>query len=187
MSDVAAKTRHYMTRLRSVAHVGVLVSQGYRGSRRVHLDARVHVARPSGLSLGEGARICRDVTLDCLSADGGLRYGQLIVGDRVFIGERTTIVSHGRIVIGAATMVAHNCSIMDFNHGTALGTPMRDQAGRVAEVSIGQDCWLGAGVIVLPGVAIGTGTVVAAGSVVTSNLPENVIAAGIPAVVRRNR
>jgi acetyltransferase-like isoleucine patch superfamily enzyme len=96
-------------------------------------------------------------------------------------------VSHERIAIGANTMIAHNCSLMDFNHGIAAGGPPSQLPGRTAEVVIGEDCWLGAGVIVLPGVRIGDGTVVDAGSVVTKSLPGNVVAAGVPARVIRPR
>ena len=54
-----------------------------------------------------------------------------------------------------------------------------------APVRIGEDCWLGAGVIVLPGVTIGRGSVIGAGSVVTKDIPENVVAFGNPCCVVR--
>ena len=54
-----------------------------------------------------------------------------------------------------------------------------------APVRIGEDCWLGAGVIVLPGVTIGRGSVIGAGSVVTKDIPENVVAFGNPCRVVR--
>ena len=53
-------------------------------------------------------------------------------------------------------------------------------------LSIGEGCWLGAGVIVLPGVTIGKGSVVGAGSVVTKDIPENVVALGVPCRVVRS-
>lgn len=56
-----------------------------------------------------------------------------------------------------------------------------------APVSIGRDAWLGANVVVLPGVSIGEGTIVAAGAVVTRSIPPFMIAAGVSAVVIRER
>jgi acetyltransferase-like isoleucine patch superfamily enzyme len=183
----ASKARHYLARLRSVAHVRALTLLGYRGSTDVQLDAGVRISDPRGVVLGARVHLCRGVKIECLAVEGSPTPGRVQIGDHVFIGERSTITSHARIAIGRLTMMGHSCSIMDFNHGTAPGTPMARQPGRTAEVQIGEDCWLGAGVIVLPGVTIGSGTVVAAGSVVTRSLPENVIAAGVPAEVRRPR
>jgi len=119
--------------------------------------------------------------------DGSTRLGRISVADHVFIGERTSIVSYESISIGRLTMISHGCSLIDSNHGTKVGTPMREQPGFPAPVVIGEDCWLGAGVIVLPGVTIGNGTIVGAGSVVTRTLPANVMAAGVPARVVRPR
>jgi acetyltransferase-like isoleucine patch superfamily enzyme len=64
---------------------------------------------------------------------------------------------------------------------------MREQRGTYAPVIIGSDCWLGAGVVVLKGVTIGNGTMIGAGAVVTDDVPEYTIAAGVPAKVIRER
>jgi acetyltransferase-like isoleucine patch superfamily enzyme len=131
--------------------------------------------------------ISRDVKIECLTMAGRAEAGMVVIGDRVFIGERSIIICNARITIGRLTMIGHGVSIVDFNHGTSRDGPMRDQLGTTAEVAIGEDCWLGAGVIVLPGVTVGDGTVVGAGSVVTRSLPKNVIAGGVPARVLRDR
>ena len=54
------------------------------------------------------------------------------------------------------------------------------------EVHIGDNCWIGAGAIILPGVSIGNGSVVAAGAVVNKDVPDNVMVAGVPAVVKKH-
>ena len=66
---------------------------------------------------------------------------------------------------------------------------MRDQPSDMSrnKIQIGDDVWIGAHATVLPGVTIGTGSVIAAGAVVTSNIPEYAIAAGVPAVVKKYR
>jgi maltose O-acetyltransferase len=63
--------------------------------------------------------------------------------------------------------------------------PRRDKLEGTAPITLGDNVWLGGGVIVLPGVSIGDNTVVGAGAVVSRDLPANVIAAGVPARVTR--
>jgi acetyltransferase-like isoleucine patch superfamily enzyme len=184
---ILATARHYLERARSIGQVRMLRCFGYRGSRDVHLSAGVRITDPARVLLGEQVNIARDVKIECLTMAGRAEAGMVVIGDRVFIGERSTIISNARITIGRLTMIGHGVSIVDFNHGTSPEGPMRDQLGTTAEVAIGEDCWLGAGVIVLPGVTVGDGTVVGAGSVVTRSLPKNVIAGGIPAKVLRDR
>jgi acetyltransferase-like isoleucine patch superfamily enzyme len=160
---------------------------GYRGSHEVHLHADARVMNPEGLMMDRWVTLSRDTSIECRSLEGSTRIGRITLGEHVFVGERTSIVSHENIEVGPMTMISHNCSIMDFNHGTSPGEPMSRQPGQTAEVRIGRDCWLGAGVIVLPGVTIGDGTIVGAGAVVTRSLPPNVLAAGVPARVVRPR
>ena len=187
MNEAVSRALHYAARLRSVGHVRMLSLLGYAGSRDVQLDADVRITHPPGVTLGARVHLCRGVKLEPSRLEGGTAFGRIDLGEHVFVGERSTIVSHERIAVGARTMIAHNCSLMDFNHGFAAGGLPSRQPGRTAEVVIGEDCWLGAGVIVLPGVRIGDGTVVGAGSVVTKSLPGNVVAAGVPARVIRPR
>jgi acetyltransferase-like isoleucine patch superfamily enzyme len=186
LNDIVWKARHYQARLWSVGYLRLLELLGYRGSRAVHVDPGARILNPRGLTMGPGVWICRDAKLECAVTDGD-RIGTISLGERIFVGERTSIVSYQRITIGGSTMIGHNCSIMDNNHGTERGDLMANQQGRMEPVSIGEDCWLGVGVIVLPGVTIGKGTVVGAGAVVTRSLPENVVAAGVPARVVRPR
>lgn len=187
MTISVAKARHYVDRVRSIGHVGALTCLGYRGSRDVHLGAGVRIPNPSRVILGDKVNLRPWVKIECLAMKGRAEAGQVVIGDNVFIGEHSTIICCSRIDIGRLTMVGHNVSIVDCNHGTERGTPMRDQVGTTAEISIGEDCWIGAGAFVLPGVTIGNGTVVGAGSVITQSLPENVIVAGVPARVIRTR
>jgi acetyltransferase-like isoleucine patch superfamily enzyme len=80
-------------------------------------------------------------------------------------------------------------SIVAANHSFSRGQLIRDQAGESTRnrVCIGDDVWIGAGAIILPGVTLGTGSVIAAGAVVTSDIPEYAIAAGVPAKVMKYR
>jgi acetyltransferase-like isoleucine patch superfamily enzyme len=182
-----SRVSHYRDRARSIAHVRALTLLGYAGSTEVHLGPGVRIINPDAVTLGPMVNLSRDVKIECATATDGGPTGRVDIGDHVFVGERTSIVCHERITIGRLTMIGHNCSLMDFSHGTAPNQSMSKQPGVLEPVTIGEECWLGAAVIVLPGVTIGRGTIVAAGAVVSRDLPENVVAAGVPARVMRAR
>lgn len=110
--------------------------------------------------------------------------GSLTLGDRVVIGARANIrAAGGAINIGDNVLVAQNVSIIAANHSVRLDLPYRDSSWDATRtgVSIEQNVWIGANVIILPGVAIGANSIVAAGSVVTRVIPSNEIWGGVPA------
>ena len=112
----------------------------------------------------------------------------LTIGDRCLFGKGTSIVAHERVAIGDDTVAGHYVYVTDQNHGYEhLDLPIGRQMWKNAPVSIGADCWLGHGTIVLPGSTIGRHVVVAAGSVVTGSVPDFCVVAGAPArIVRRH-
>ena len=92
------------------------------------------------------------------------------------------------MIIGERVEIAPNCAFYPYNHGIAPGQPIQGQptwtrGGIVVE----DDAWLGYGVIVLDGARIGAGAVIGAGSVVTSSIPADAIATGVPARVVGSR
>ena len=88
------------------------------------------------------------------------------------------------IYVGDYTMIGPNVTIATAGH--PILPVLREQAYQYnASVHIGRNCWLGAGVIVLPGVTIGDNSVIGAGSIVTKDIPANVIAVGNPCRVLR--
>lgn len=91
------------------------------------------------------------------------------------------------ITIGAYTGLGPGTMIFSSNHRFALGEPYHKQPWDEKSVTIGRDVWVGAGTIILPGVTIGDCCVIAAGSVVTKDIPPNSLAAGVPAKVLRAR
>lgn len=117
--------------------------------------------------------------------------------NRIYIGENCTI-NHNNVLwagkkdavikIGNNVMTGPNVQIYAFNHGMDRGDiPMIDQHFTEKDVVIEDDVWIGGGTIILPGAKIGTGVVVAAGSIVTKELPPNTICGGIPAIVIKER
>ncbi len=110
----------------------------------------------------------------------------LSIGDRCLIGKGTGIVAHWGVHIGDDVFTGHNVYITDQNHGYEdLDLPIGAQTMPEKAVYVGSGSWLGHGVVVLPGVTIGEHVTVAAGSVVTKDLPDRSVAAGNPAKVIR--
>jgi acetyltransferase-like isoleucine patch superfamily enzyme len=104
------------------------------------------------------------------------------IGDRCLIGKGSGIVGHLAIDIGDDVWTGHFVYITDQNHGYEDPTrPISQQSQPERPVVIGAGSWLGHGTVVLPGATIGRHVAVAAGSVVTGELPDFCVAAGAPA------
>ena len=106
------------------------------------------------------------------------------LGKNVYFNFNATMVDDTHIYIGDCTMLGPNVVIATAGH--PILPELREKALQFnMPVHIGRNCWLGAGVIVLPGVTIGNNTVIGAGSVVTKDIPANVVAVGNPCKVLR--
>ena len=105
-------------------------------------------------------------------------------GKNVYANFNLTLVDDTHIYVGDYTMFAPNVLLATAAH-PILPTLRQKGYQYNLPIRIGKNCWLGAGVIVLPGVTIGDNTVVGAGSVVTKDLPPNVVAVGNPARILR--
>ncbi len=117
-------------------------------------------------------------------------------GKNIFLGKNSHINAYccvwaspnSKIVLGDNLVMGPGCKMFSSNHSTnETDIPMNVQPYVEKDIIIGNDVWLGANSIILAGANIGDGTVVAAGSVVTKDLPSYVIAAGIPAGPIKNR
>lgn len=105
-------------------------------------------------------------------------------GHHVYANFNLTLVDDTHIYVGDYTMIGPNVTIATASH--PLEPDLREQGLQYNRpVFIGRNCWIGAGAILLPGVHIGENTVVGAGSVVTKDLPANVVAVGNPCRVLR--
>lgn len=105
-------------------------------------------------------------------------------GKNVYANFGLTLVDDTHIYVGDGTMFGPNCVIATAGH--PIDPELREkQLQYNIPVHIGKNCWLGAGVLVMPGVTIGDNTVIGAGSVVTKDIPSNVVAVGNPCRVLR--
>ena len=104
------------------------------------------------------------------------------LGDRVYANSNLTLVDDAKIFIGDDTMIGPNVTITSASH--PLNPADRLKKGQYnKEVTIGKNVWMGANVIIFPGVTVGDNTVIGAGSIVTKDLPANVLAFGSPCKV----
>jgi len=103
---------------------------------------------------------------------------QMQIGKQVFINHSLTCMAAGGITIDDGVMIGPNVKIVTDNHDSQNRMVLRCKP-----VHICRNAWIGVGAIILPGVTIGENAIVAAGAVVTKDVPENTIVAGSPAKV----
>lgn len=100
------------------------------------------------------------------------------IGENVFINSCCRFQDQGGIEIGDGSLIGHNTTIATLNHDFA---PTKRQNLTPKSVKIGKNVWIGSDCTILPGVEIGDGAIIGAGSVVTKSIPSNTIAVGNPA------
>jgi maltose O-acetyltransferase len=147
----------------------------YRAESAGEPDAREHLVALLG-TLGEGAYVKPPLFVD---------YGENIhIGARTFVNYNLTALDVATITIGEDCQIGPNVQLLTPTHPVDP-QPRRDKLEAAKPITLGDNVWLGGGVIVCPGVTIGDNTVVGAGSVVVRDLPANVVAVGNPARVVR--
>lgn len=104
----------------------------------------------------------------------------ITIGKNVFINSGCCFQDQGGITIGDGAFIGHNVVIATLNHDFA---PKARSTTYPSKVVIGKNVWIGANATVVPGVTIGDNAVIAAGAVVTKDVPPNVIAGGVPVKV----
>ncbi|WP_329577783.1 sugar O-acetyltransferase [Streptomyces sp. NBC_01361] len=123
-------------------------------------------------SVGEGVEVRPPLFVD---------YGSNIaIGARTFVNYHLTALDVARITIGEDCQIGPNVQFLTPTHPVEP-QPRRDKLEAALPITIGDNVWLGGGVIVCPGVTIGDNSVVGAGAVVTKDIPANVVAVGNPA------
>lgn len=149
----------------------------YNATRAHERQRRVTILQELLGSCGEGVTVLPPVRAD---------YGQYIhIGEGTFINYDCILLDVAEIRIGARCQIAPRVSILTATHPV---DPEPRAAGWESglPITIGNNVWLGAGVIVLPGVTIGDNSVIGAGAVVTHSIPADVVAVGNPARVIRS-
>lgn len=122
-------------------------------------------------SIGRSSHIFMDAWFDAKGR------GSFVMGDHSVVNQNCRLDNRGSIVIGNGVSISAEVTILTADHD--LQSP--SFAGRVRQVSIGDYVFIGTRALVLPGIAVGTGAAIAAGAIVTKDVPEFSIVAGCPA------
>ena len=133
-----------------------------------------------------GLIIDPDVTVSMMCEVGARPVLEL--GKRVYLGRHTFVSVFEPITVGDHTIIGAYCYIISANHRyDTRKIPIRDQGYTGAPIIIGEDVWIGTHVVILPGVTIGRGAIIAAGSLVNCNVPEYEVWGGMPARFLKSR
>lgn len=148
----------------------------------VVLEAGVMVFHPENISLGENIYVGHQTILR------GYYRNRLVIGDNTWIGQHCFIHSAGGVTIGRNVGIGPGVKILSsFHQEEGTDVPILFSELSFASVTIDDDCDLGTGSIILAGVHIGRGVQVGAGAVVTHDVPDNAVVAGVPAEILRMR
>lgn len=163
-------------------HINFLLYLWHR-LRGVSLEASTVIYRgsqllryPSNITLG-GSVIVKSGAHLCPCND----QAYISVGDRTTIGFHTFVYASARINIGSDCMIAPFVYIVDSNHSIERALLMNQQPNTAQAIHIANDVWIGAHAVVLAGVNVGEGAVIASGSVVTEDVDPYTIVGGVPA------
>ncbi len=141
---------------------------------------KITLMRFMGASFGKGVVIYSGVWI----APGR----NLVVADNVDLAKDVLITTSGGVYIGKRALIGYRTQIISANHSIPpIGQPFPISGDELAKVTIEDDVWIGANCIITPGVTVGEGAVVAAGSVVTKNVLPNSIVGGVPAKLIKMR
>lgn len=161
--------------------------------RGLRLDRSCYVG--PGVSLGPDHTIAmqgRVEVADSCELNQGVELnpfgGSIRLARRVWLGPYVVIYGQGSVEVGEQTLVSMHCTILSSNHGVPpLGKLIRETADELLPTKIGRDVWIGANAVILGGVTIGEGAVVAAGAVVNRDVEPGAVVAGVPARAIRAR
>ncbi len=149
----------------------------FNHTRPTELDKREAMIREMFAEIGEGCYI----EPPFYSNFGG---GHIHFGKNIYCNFGTTMVDDTHIYVGDYTMFGPNVTVATAGH--PILPELRRQGYQYnAPVHIGENCWIGAGALIMPGVTIGDNVVIGAGSVVNKDIPSNVVAVGNPCRVLR--
>ena len=155
--------------------------------------AKFRVIKPARIALGKNVTI-DDYSIietgpDPKAPNDGRKLG-LFIGERSYLGQSNNVrAGGGYISIGCKCLISQQVTIVASNHGLLRSETILDQAWGTQKLNVdmGDDVWVGAGSIILPGVRIGTGAVIAANTVVNADVAEYAIVAGVPAREKGHR
>jgi acetyltransferase-like isoleucine patch superfamily enzyme len=136
-------------------------------------DATLHLGRWSWIGHGSKIRV---------------HEGEARIGAKSVLGQECTISAFQHVSIGRECIVADRVMLIDFDHGVVeVERPIREQGIYKRDVRVGHNVWIGYGVAILRGATVGDNCVLGTSTIVTKDVPDNAVAAGVPVRVLRMR
>lgn len=157
-------------------HANIAMGKGCK----IHADASVDASRSAGVRFGDQVTLNRYAYVQ--GGNGGVR-----LGNRVEINNFCIVNGTGGVDIGDDTLIGPGVCIISYQHCFSPGSTIRSQPIEARPIHIGRDVWLGANSVILAGVTIGDGAIVAAGAVVTRSVSAGDVVVGIPAHFLKRR
>lgn len=141
------------------------------------------INKPQNVSVGDNSTILEGCRLDTYLIDE--KYGKIIIGNNNYICYNFSAISGGDILLGDDILIASDVTIVSHNHGMNPESQLSymHQELSAENVTVGDGCWIGEKVQIMPGVSIGKKCIIAAGAIVTKDIPDYSIVAGVPAKV----
>lgn len=169
----------------------VVIQHGYQFSAGKNLiledGVQINALSEKGIVAGDNVTIAKYAILTCTGVIANKGIG-IVIGNNSAVGAQSFLGGQGGITIGNDVIMGPHVKVFSENHNYDHPlTVIRKQGESRKGVFIGDNCWIGAGVIILDGVSISNGCIIAAGSVVTDSIPENSVVAGVPGRVIKSR
>jgi acetyltransferase-like isoleucine patch superfamily enzyme len=161
--------------------------------RGLRLDRSCYVGPAVSLGFDTATKISGTVEVgDACELNQGVELnpwgGSIRIARRVWLGPYVVIYGHGGVEIGEQTLISMHCAVLSSNHAIPpKGTLIRDVPDELLPTKIGRDVWISANAVILGGVTIGDGAVIAAGAVVNRDVEAGAVVAGVPARLVRKR
>jgi acetyltransferase-like isoleucine patch superfamily enzyme len=142
---------------------------------------KVQIGRTARVRFGRWSWIGHGTKIRC-------HEGEVRIGDKTVLGQECTISAYQHVSIGEQCILADRVMLIDFDHNVAeVERPIRLQGIYKRDVRVGNNVWIGFAAQILRGVTVGDNAIVGAGAVVTRDVPDNAVVAGVPARVIRMR
>jgi len=165
----------------------LLLKLRYR--QRLQTDGICFICPGVRLEIGRGARL--QIGRWAWIGHGSkirVHEGEVSIGAKTVLGQECTISAFQHVSIGRECIVADRVMLIDFDHGVVeVDRPIRKQGIYKRDVRVGHNVWIGYGVCVLRGVRVGDNSILGTSAVITKDVPENAVVAGVPGRVIRMR
>ena len=185
---LARKFTHAISRARDYIYTGFLSKSFHKIGKGSVIAYKIKHRALNNIIIGTGTEIEKDVELTSWLSKKGDNASKpnIIIGNNCYIRRNSHITAINKIVIGNNLLTGPDVLITDNSHGRLRAqeldiSPLKRPLYSKGPVIIGDNVWLGAKSSIMPGVKIGNGVVVAANAVVTHDIPDNCVVAGVPA------